>query len=67
VNKPIATTASKTRVNIIGTIELKTMTVTSEFVETVNADSIKSVFEKLRQSYPNAEKLQCVGSIRLPP
>jgi transposase len=57
VNKSIATTASKTRVNIIGAIELKTMTVTSAFVETVNADSIKSFFEKLRQSYPKAEKL----------
>lgn len=56
-NKPIATTASKTRVNIIGAIELKTMTVTSEFVETVNADSIKSFFAKLRQSYLQAQKL----------
>jgi transposase len=60
VNKPIATTASRTRVNIIGAIELKTMTVISDFVETVNADSIKSFFEKLRQSYPKAEKLHII-------
>ena len=60
VNKPIATTASRTRVNIIGAIELKTMTVTSAFVETVNADSINRFFEKLRQSYPQAEKLHII-------
>jgi transposase len=60
VNKPIATTASRTRVNIIGAIELKTMTVTSEFVETVNADSIKSFFEKLKKAYPKAEKLHII-------
>jgi transposase len=60
VNNPIATTASRTRVNIIGAIELKTMTVTSEFVETVNADSIKSFFEKLKKAYPKAEKLHII-------
>ena len=66
VNKSIATTASKTRVNIIGAIELKTMTVTSAFVETVNADSLKSFFETLRQSYPKAEKLHIIlGQSRL--
>ena len=66
VNKSIATTASKTRVNIIGPIELKTMTVTSAFVETVNADSLKSFFETLRQSYPKAEKLHIIlGQSRL--
>ena len=60
VNKPIATTSSRTRVNIIGAIELKTMNVTSDFVETVNADTINCFFEKLRQSYPQAEKLHVI-------
>jgi transposase len=60
VNKPIATTASRTRVNIIGAIELNTMNVTSAFVETVNTDTIKSFFEKLRQSYPKTEKLHII-------
>jgi transposase len=36
------------------------MTVTSEFVETVNADNIKSFFEKLRQTYPKAKKLHII-------
>jgi transposase len=60
VNKPIATTASRTRVNIIGAIELNTMTVISDFVETVNANTVTSFFEKLKQSYPTAEKLHII-------
>lgn len=60
VDKPIATTASRTRINIIGAIELKTMTVTSEFVETVNAAAISHFFEKLKAGYPQAEKLHII-------
>jgi transposase len=60
VDKPIATTASRTRVNIIGAIELNTMTVTSEFVETVNASAISSFFAKLKAGYPQAEKLHII-------
>lgn len=60
VNKPIATTASRIRVNLIGALELKTMTITSDFVETVNADSIKQFFEKLKKAYPHAEKLHII-------
>lgn len=60
VDKPIATTASRTRVNIIGAIELNTMTVTSEFVETVNASTISSFFAKLKENYPQAEKLHII-------
>ena len=36
------------------------MTVTSEFVETVNADSIEHFFAKLRIIYPKAEKLHLI-------
>jgi hypothetical protein len=60
VNKPIATTASRTSVNIIGALELKTMTITSDFVETVNADTINGFFEKLRQSYSQTTKLHII-------
>ena len=60
VDKPIATTASRTRVNIIGAIELNTMTVTSEFVETVNAGTISGFFAKLKEGYPQAEKLHII-------
>lgn len=60
VDKPIASTASRTRVNIIGAIELNTMTVTSEFVETVNATAISGFFAKLKEGYPQAEKLHII-------
>jgi transposase len=60
VDKAIATVASRTRVNIIGAIELDTMTVTSEFVETVNAGTISRFFEKLKEGYPQAEKLHVI-------
>ncbi len=59
-DKPIATTSSRTRVNIIGAIELKILTVTSDFVETVNADTINGFFAKLRQSYLQAENLHVI-------
>ena len=60
MDKPIATTASRTRVNIVGAIELSTMTVTSEFVETVNAGTISRFFAKLKAGYPQAEKLHII-------
>ena len=60
VNKPITTTASKTHINIIGSIELNNMTVTSDFVETVNTDSINGFFQKLKRAYPQAEKLHII-------
>jgi len=60
VDKPIETTASRTRVNIIGAIELNTMKVTNNFVETVNAQSISNFFEKLRQAYPESQRLHLI-------
>jgi hypothetical protein len=63
VNKPIATTASRTRVNIIGAIELNTMTVTSEFVETASKVSLKNSDYPIRKP----KNCTCVGSIGLPP
>ena len=54
VEKPIATIASRSRLNIIGAIELATMTVTNTFVETVNAETILTFFDQLKQAYPEA-------------
>lgn len=57
-DKPIATTASRTRVNIIGAIELNTMTVISDVdVETVNAQTVLLLFDKLKQHHPDAPKI----------
>ena len=65
-DKPITTTASRTRVNIIGAIELNTMNVISDVdVETVNAQTVLALFDKLNLHYPNAPKihiiLDCAG------
>jgi transposase len=60
-DKPIATTASRTRVNIIGAIELNTMNVISDVdVETVNAQTVLALFDKLKQHYPNAPKIHII-------
>ena len=60
VDKPIATTASRTRVNVVGAIELKTMNVVSDFVETVNTQTILSFFGKLKQTYPQAPTIHVI-------
>jgi hypothetical protein len=44
------------------------MTVTREFVETVNADTINCFFAKLKAGYPQAEKLHIIlDQSMLPP
>ena len=59
--KPIASTASRTRVNIIGAIELSTLTVTSEVdVETVNTQSVLALFDQLKHQYPLAPKIHLI-------
>lgn len=59
-DKPIATTASRTRVNIIGAIELASMDVQSAFVETVNAQTTEAFFDQLKAAYPHAPKLHLI-------
>ena len=60
-DNPIATTASRTRVNIIGAIELNTMNVISDVdVETVNAQTVLALFDKLKQNYPNAPNIHII-------
>lgn len=54
VDKPIAQTASRTRVNIIGAIELKSTAVHSVFVDTVNVPTILTFLDQLKIAYPNA-------------
>lgn len=59
-DKLIATTASRTRVNVIGAIELNTLQVTHSMVDTVNAQTVGEVFQKLKLRYPDAEKIHVV-------
>ena len=60
INKPIAQTASRTRVNVIGAIELKNITVHSAFVDTVNVPTILAFFDHLKAAYANAPKIHVI-------
>jgi transposase len=59
-DKPIATTASRTRVNIIGAIELASMNVQSTCVEAVNAQTTEAFFDQLKAAYPQASKVHII-------
>ena len=59
-DKTIESTASRTRVNVIGSIELATMKVISDFVPTVNSDEIVKFFEKIKSNYPHAAKIHVI-------
>jgi transposase len=60
VDKPIAQTASRTRVNIMGAIELSTMNVVSCRPEYVNAETTVAFFGQLKISYPAAPKIHII-------
>jgi transposase len=53
-NKLIAASASRTRVNLTGAVNLETMTVISQDYETINGNSTIDFFKKIEASYPNA-------------
>jgi transposase len=59
-NKTIATTASRTRVNVVGAVNLKTMDVVAEDYETINSVSMTAFFEKLRVKYPGSKPINLV-------
>ena len=60
VDKPIAQTASRTRVNVMGAIELSTMKVVSCCPEQVNGVTTVSFFDQLKEAYPNAPKIHII-------
>lgn len=60
VDKPIAQTASRTRVNVMGAIELSTMNVVSCRPDYVNAETIVSFFEQIKTAYPYAPKIHII-------
>ena len=57
----ISTTASRTRINLIGAIELENIkeTVTAEY-ETINGESVIDFFNKLREQYSTQIKLHVI-------
>lgn len=60
IDKPIAQTASRTRVNVVGAIELNSMNVVSQFVEAVNAQTVLTFFDAIKEAYPEAPKIHVV-------
>ncbi len=54
VDTLIATTASGTRMNLMESINLKTMDVTIDSYEKINSNSMVKHFDLLRAKYPTA-------------
>jgi len=59
-DKLIKVSAARTRVNIIGALELKSMKVISASYDTVNGINIGKHFALIRDSYPNAGKIHMI-------
>jgi transposase len=60
-DKMIATTASRTRLNITGALELKTMKLVHNNYETINGDSVIELFQKLEKEYPTATIINVIA------
>jgi transposase len=60
VEKIILTSASRTRMNIVGAIELSSMKIIHEEYETVNAASIINLLEKIKLVYVDAPKVHII-------
>jgi len=59
-DKPIATTASRTRMNLMGTINLQTMDVLCESYDTINSDTMDNYFGMVKAAYPTAPKIHLI-------
>ena len=59
-DKIIATTASRIRMNLMGSINLETMEVTVNEYETVDSQTMEAHFKQLREKYPKAPKIHLI-------
>lgn len=59
-NKQIATTASRTRINVMGSLNLETMDVISGEFKTIDSVAMKEHFKELRQKYSIAQKIHLI-------
>lgn len=57
---PIATQASRTRMNLMGSINLESMQVTIGSYETIDSLAMENHFKKLREKYPKAPKIHLI-------
>jgi transposase len=51
-NKPIKTTASRTRINLMGAINLENLKITYSHYETINSESMCHFMEKIKDEHP---------------
>lgn len=59
-DKLISTTASRTRVNLFGSINLNSMSVTIDQYQTINSSSLESHFAKLKDKYPDQKVINLI-------
>jgi len=59
-DKPIATTASRTRMNLMGAINLQTMDVVCGSYETIDSATMDKYFGTLREAYTTAAKIHLI-------
>jgi transposase len=59
-DKPIQTTAARTRMNLLGSINLESMDVTIGDYKTLNGSAMEEHFKKLRKKYPKAFKIHLI-------
>lgn len=59
-DKLIPTTASRTRLNFMGSLNLETMSLTIKEYKTINSDAMASHFKALREKYPKARKIHLI-------
>ena len=52
-NKPIKTGASRTRVNLLGAIDLNDLSLTSRIYKTINSDAVSAFMQVLKGTYPD--------------
>lgn len=59
-DKPIATIASRTRVNIMGALNLRTMQLTAQAYETIDSAAMCQHFALIKETYPQAAKIHII-------
>jgi transposase len=59
-DKLIHTTASRTRLNLMGSLNLETMSLTVRRYKTLNSDAMECHFKALREKYPKAPRIHLI-------
>lgn len=59
-DKPIETTGARKRVNLMGILNLETMTFGYQDFETINSEAAVEFLKKIEEMYPNAKKIHLI-------